>query len=100
MARRLFIDLETTGDGSSKYHDIIEINAVLTNKGNTVSEFNAAYGFDSKTVFSGGRNYHKAKKHKEEGKEVSSIGINSFIDWLDVHIPEGKKTFLVSYNCS
>ena len=99
MAKRLFIDLETTGDGSSKYHDIIEINAIVTDNGNTTAEFNALYGLSSRSVFSGGRNYHKAVKHKHDGRKTSFEGIEEFEVWLNTHIGEDK-AFLVSYNCN
>lgn len=80
MALRLFIDLETTGDGTYKYHDILDVSAVLTNKGNQIAEFNAQYSFDNRTSFSGGMNYNKAKRHKELGKPTSNEGIEKFVE--------------------
>lgn len=79
MAYRLFIDLETTGDGSNKYHDIIDISATLTHHGNSLGVFNAQYSYDNKSSFQGGRNYNKAKHHKELGRVTSSEGIDKFI---------------------
>ncbi len=80
MAYRLFIDLETTGDGSNRYHDIIDISATLTKDGNLLGEFNAQYSYTSQTSFQGGRNFNKAKQYKELGRVDSSTGIDKFIN--------------------
>lgn len=78
MAYQLILDLETTGNGTNKYHDIVEINAILERDGHILGEFNREFSFTSSTSFQGGINYQKAKENKESGKPNSQEGFIEF----------------------
>lgn len=80
MVYRVFIDLETTGPGTSKFNDIIEIHAELQVNGAVKSTFNAQYSYTSSTVFSGGMNRRKAEFYKKQNKKSSKEGIVDFIN--------------------
>ena len=96
MLPRLYIDLETTGDGTSRFHDIIEIYAEVWIKGLFVSSFYQKYSHSNSTVFMGGMNYKKAKMYKEEGRGSSTEGIAKFVEWLSKH----PKLLFTSYNAA
>lgn len=99
MVYRLFVDLETTGPGQNKYSDILDIHAVLYVNGSQSKEFSAKYSYTNQTVFTGGMNWYKAQKHKEENRKSSKEGLVDFIGWLNTNLGKNK-AFLVSYNCA
>jgi hypothetical protein len=80
MERRLFVDVETTGDGSSISHDIIEIHCRYYENEKLVSSFDAQYSFANTTVFQMNINWDKAHKNKEEGKVCADDGLPLFLE--------------------
>lgn len=78
MVRRLFIDLETTGNGTDDGHDIIEVCARYYENEKMKSEFNAHYSGSPTTVYQAGINFDKAAKYKAEGYENSDAGFAAF----------------------
>lgn len=98
MTRRLLVDLETTGDGSNLFHDILQISARYYENEKLVAEFNADYAHNNSSVFSMGINQRKAHDNKTAGCKSSKEGIIDFDSFLKKHLG-GNKCFLISYNC-
>lgn len=99
MLKRIFIDVETTGDGSSIQHDIVEIYCEVWYNHKLTDTFDAKYCHTNSTVFSAGINRKKAALHKEQGCKSSKEGLQDFIAWLQKHLGEDEKAFFIAYGC-
>lgn len=98
MTRRLFVDVESTGNGSLLWHSFVELNAKYYEDEVLVDEYHSYYGHNPKTIYTGGINYKKALAYTELGHTDPESGAEAFINWLD-NLGEGR-IFFVAYNCS
>lgn len=99
MLKRIFIDVETTGDGTNLYHDIVEIYCELWVNSKKVSVFEAEYAHSASTVFQMGINKKKAFANKKKKCKTSEEGITDFITWLEEHLDKDEKVFFIAYGC-
>lgn len=98
MVRHMFIDVESTGDGSNLYHGIVEISARYYENWGYKDQYNAKFGHDSKNSYQGGVNFKKAQEYSQSGKVGCDEGIKDFIDWLDNKLGDNR-AFFIAYNC-
>jgi DNA polymerase III epsilon subunit-like protein len=99
MKHLLIIDTETTGDGTSLYHDILEISAAYYHNGVRKEEFNMKYSHTNATQFQGGINYNKAVEHKKLKKKSADEGLSEFINWMEALTKKSPgKFYIIGYN--
>lgn len=71
MVRRLFVDLESTGDGTNLYHDIVELSCRYYENEKLISQYNAKYGYHPAYVYQGDVNKKKAEFNSKNGCTTS-----------------------------
>lgn len=79
MVKRLFVDLESTGDGTNLYHDFVELNARYYENEKLVSTYNASYGYNSSNVYHLDINKEKAIQNSKGGHSTTDEDIETFI---------------------
>ena len=99
MLKRVFVDIESTGDGTSLQHDIVEIYCEMWFNHKLVDTFDDKYCHTNSTIFSGGINRKKAEENKANGCDNSEVGLQRFIAWLKSHLGEDEKAFFIAYGC-
>lgn len=67
MVRRLFVDVESTGDGSNLYHDIVELNCKYYENEKLISTYSANYGYHPGYVYQANTNKGKAELNSSRG---------------------------------
>jgi len=80
MTRRLFIDVESTGDGTNIHHGIVELSAKYYEDEQLISAFNQQYGHDPSIVYKAGINYKKAIANSQAGFKSCNQNIREFTD--------------------
>ena len=98
MVRRLFVDLESTGDGSNLYHDIVELSCRYYENEKLISTYNASYGYHPAYVYNANTNKGKAELNSKNGCGTSDEDFATWELWLE-EILKGEKCYFISYNC-
>lgn len=80
MTKRIFVDLESTGDGSSLYNSFVELSARYYEDEELKSSFHRYYGHSKKTVYTGGTNYKKAVENSQKGFTSADESIDEFVN--------------------
>ena len=78
MVRRLFVDLESTGNGSNMFHDIVELNCKFYENEKLISTYTGSYGYNPSYVYSFGINEDKAKENTKKGCGTSDEDFATF----------------------
>lgn len=98
MVKRLFVDLESTGDGSNMYHDFVELNAKYYENERLISTYTAHYGYNPSNVYHLEINKEKAIQNSKAGHGTTDEDIDTFVMWLEM-VLDGSKCFFIAYNC-
>lgn len=99
MIRRLFVDVEATGDGYDPNHTILQICARYYENERFVEEYYKSYSPRENTVYAHEAIMNKAERHKEMGYISAEEDIPNFVDWLN-RMLKGYTAFFIGYNCS
>lgn len=78
MVRRLFVDLESTGNGSNLFHDIVELNCRYYENEKLISTYTGTYGHDPGYVYAFGINKDKALENSKKGCITSDEDFATF----------------------
>lgn len=100
--RRVFIDVESTGDGSDHKHDILDIYCELYMDNVPVSTFKGTYcGTDATVYQASTMNKDKGQRRARSGNyETPDEGFVEFVAWLENWIEnKDNRALLIGYNC-
>ena len=78
MVRRLFVDIESTGDGTNLFHDIVEISCRYYENEKLVGTYSANYGYNPGSVYNFGINKEKAEANTKKGCITSDEDFATF----------------------
>lgn len=98
MVRRLFVDVESTGDGTKLWHSLVELHMRYYEDEELISEYSGFYGHNPKTLYTKGINYQKALNNTKAGHPTLEESLPDLITWLDTHLGNNK-VFFIAYNC-
>lgn len=99
VIRRLFVDVEATGDGFDPNHTILQICARYFENEKFVSEYYKDYSDREDTVYAYEAIRRRAEKNREAGHISAEEDLPNFMDWLHKQT-KGHNCYFIGYNCA